>query len=297
MRAHTSFPPRTILVPLDVTSGAFAGLDAARRLAERWECRVELVHVDPGPPPAFHEGLDLWTLDALRELHRELRERVSLAARGVPHAAAHVLAGAPQTIIPRLAADAAADLVVLAPRRRRTLPRFLSGSLAEDSVHAATAPVLTVREAPGPGWPRRILAPFKWARQTDRVLLVARDWARSLGAELGLLHVFEGGREDDMELRAVVDHAMNVLGEPSPTVRWHWAVGRPYEEIPRAAEAGGYDLVVVAERAREGWRDALFGTTAERVLRASSIPVLSVPVRRAVRRKREPLAGLRTVLV
>lgn len=297
MRTTTSFPPRTILVPLDVTAGAFAGLEAARRLAGRWGSRVELVHIDPGPPPAFHEGLDLWTLDALQEMHRELRDRVALAARGVPHAAAHVLAGAPQTIIPRLAADAAADLVVLAPRRRRTLPRFLAGSLAEASVHAATAPVLTVREAPGPGWPRRILAPFKWARQTDRVLLVARDWARSLDAELGLLHVFEGGSEDDMEMRAVVEHAVNVLGEPTPKVRWHWAVGRPFEEIPKAAAEGGYDLVVVAERARDGWRDALFGTTAERVLRASSVPVLSVPVRRAVRRTREPRPEFRTVLV
>lgn len=297
MRSMTSFPPRTILVPLDVLGGSLAGLEAARALAARWQSRVELVHVDAGPPPAYAEGIDFWTQDSLEAMARELRHRLSDAAETVPHSASHVLSGSPRTIIPRLAADAAADLVVMATRRRRRMPRLFAGSLAEDSVHAASTPILTVREKPAAYWPRRILVPVKWARLADRALLTARDWAASLDAELGLLHVFEGGAEDEMERRAVVEHVLGVLGEPTPRLRWHWAVGLPFKEIPRTAEREGYDLIVVAERARERWRDAVFGSTAERVLRASAVPVLSVPGKRALRRKAGPLPGLRVVIV
>lgn len=283
MRAITSFPPRTILVPLDVLGGSLAGLEAARSLAARWQSRIELIHVDAGPPPALAEGVDFWTADSLAAMEREVRHRLAEAAGSIPRSASHVLAGAPRDIIPRLAADAAADLVVMAPRRRRTMPRLLAGSLAEESVHAASTPVLTVREKPGAYWPRRILATVKWARLADRGLIMARQWADSLNAELGLLHVFEGGQDDEMERRAVLEHVLSVLGEPTPKIRWHWAVGKAFQEIPRTAEAEGYDLVVVGERSRERWQDAVFGTTAERVLRASAVPVLSVPGRRATR--------------
>lgn len=298
MRSTTSFPPRTILVPLDVAGGgSFAGLEAARQLASRWRSRVELVHVDPGPPPAFHEGLDLWTAQAREALSRDLRRRLAEAAEGLPRSATHLLSGAPTSVVSRLAADAAADLVVLAPRRRRSWPRILSGSLAEASVHDSNTPVLTVREKPAAYWPRSVLAPVKWALYSDKALRAARDWTRSLDAELGLLHVFEGGEPEEMERRAIVEHALNVLGEPAPRVRWHWAVGRPFDEIPRTAEAEGYDLIVVAERPRDPWRDAVFGTTAERVLRASAVPVLSVPVGPAALRDPRPQGGLANLIV
>lgn len=285
MRSTTSFPPRTILVPLDVTESSLAGLEAARLLAERWRSRVELVHVDQGPPPAYAQGFDMWTYEALGSMSRDLHHRLAEAAASIPRSTTHVLSGAPEAVMGRLAADAAADLIVLAPRRRRTLPRLLSGSLAEALVHAANTPVLTVREKPAADWPRRVLAPVKWATYADRALLAAREWAQNCGAELGLLHVFEGGEEDEMERNAIVEHALNVLGDPTPRVRWHWAVGRPFDEIPRTAEAEGYDLVVLAEHARDTWMDAVFGTTAERVLRASAVPVLTVPGKVKARRK------------
>lgn len=285
MRSTTAFPPRTILVPMDFSEGSLAGLEAARLLGQRWRSRVELLHVDQGPPPAYTQGVDLWTTEALATMGRDLRLWLERAAAPIPHSATHVLTGPPAAIVSRLAADAAADLIVLSPRRRRTLPRAFSGSLAETSVHAANAPVLTVREKPVSGWPRRVLAPVKWAPYADRALVTARDWARNLGAELGLLHVFEDGAEDEMERNAIVEHCLNVLGEPTPRVKWHWAVGRPFDEIPRTAEAAGYDLIVLAEHVRDTWKDAFFGTTAERVLRASPIPVLSVPGKVKARRR------------
>jgi nucleotide-binding universal stress UspA family protein len=278
MKTATSFPPKTILVPLDFADGSLSGLEAARLLAGRWGSRVELVHVDQGPPPAFVQGADLWTTQALATLNKDLHRRLEAVAAPIPRSAAHLLRGSPAAVLSRLAADAAADLIVVAPRHRRRLPGALTGSVSEASVHAAHAPVLAVMGRPAADWPRRILAPVKWAPYADQALLAARAWAQSLGAELGLLHVYEGGQPDDMEERAVIEHVMRVLGEPSPRLRWHWAVGRPFEEIPQAAKDGRYDLVVLAQHLRDGWVESFLGTTAERVLRSGAVPVLAVPV-------------------
>ena len=82
MRAITSFPPRTILVPLDVLGGSLAGLEAARSLAARWQSRVELIHVDPGPPPAFAEGVDFWPAASLAAMSGYRMFRTKTAPSG-----------------------------------------------------------------------------------------------------------------------------------------------------------------------------------------------------------------------
>ena len=46
--------------------------------------------------------------------------------------------------------------------------------------------------------------------------------------------------------------------------------------LDAAAENDGTDLIVIATRGRTGWRNSLFGSVAERVVRLSPIPVLTV---------------------
>lgn len=85
-------------------------------------------------------------------------------------------------------------------------------------------------------------------------------------------------RRDEVEA-AARDYATTQLREllrllPSPRVRWEIRVGRPFTELIAAADESRADLVLVGpygDRPRP-WRP--LGTTAERVIRASPIPVL-----------------------
>lgn len=56
--------------------------------------------------------------------------------------------------------------------------------------------------------------------------------------------------------------------------------GKPLDSLARLLRRGGFDLVVMAENERF-WK--LLGTTAERLLRRSPIPLLSVPSPRPAR--------------
>jgi nucleotide-binding universal stress UspA family protein len=52
--------------------------------------------------------------------------------------------------------------------------------------------------------------------------------------------------------------------------------GIPYEEILKFAEEKNIDLIVIGTHGRKGIDRVLFGSTAERVVRNASCPVLTV---------------------
>jgi nucleotide-binding universal stress UspA family protein len=52
--------------------------------------------------------------------------------------------------------------------------------------------------------------------------------------------------------------------------------GIPYEEIIRKAEETGASLIVMGTHGRTGLDHLIFGSTAERVVRSASCPVLSI---------------------
>jgi len=112
-------------------------------------------------------------------------------------------------------------------------------------------------------------------------------------ADILLLYVYEGssaGRpksHGERELRghthATEEEALKALKEfmqdsiasalhVTPVVRY----GTPAEEIIRFAEQEEVDLIVIATHGRTGLRHIMMGSVAERIVRLSGIPVLSV---------------------
>lgn len=53
-------------------------------------------------------------------------------------------------------------------------------------------------------------------------------------------------------------------------------IGAPFKEILRVSEERGVDLIVMGTHGRTGIEQVIVGSTAERVVRRSSIPVLTV---------------------
>jgi nucleotide-binding universal stress UspA family protein len=58
------------------------------------------------------------------------------------------------------------------------------------------------------------------------------------------------------------------------SVEFRVAVGKPATEILREARDRGVDLIVMSSQGRSGMRKLFFGSTTERVLRETSVPVL-----------------------
>lgn len=273
-------PPKNILVPMDFSGCSRAGLEAAKILASRWASRVEIVHVDPGVPTGLSENADShWEQHRLKGYYDYLESWLKEAAEGISSAQSRITDGDPAKVLSTIAADAGTDLVVMGTHGYTGLSRFMLGSVAERVVHVSRVPVLTVHAKPKPGWPGKILVPMKFADYADEALLYAFAWARGFGASLSVLHVIDDLEDGDKEERAALEeHLQRLLGKETydrlDRIIYN---GQPDENILKAAEAGRFDLIVLAAHRKPFWKDMILGTTAERVLRRSAVPVVSVP--------------------
>jgi nucleotide-binding universal stress UspA family protein len=83
--------------------------------------------------------------------------------------------------------------------------------------------------------------------------------------------------ETQRELRHFCASVLERRAPGARTVGYRVAVGKPAPEILRIASDIGADLIVMSSRGRSGVRKLFFGSTTERVLRETTVPVLITP--------------------
>src|SRR4051794_18948678 len=145
---------RSILVPLDGTRFAEHALPAALSLARRTAARLLLVSVSTPLAEAYVEGLYFNTLELEQEVtarHRTYLDGMAgrVRQRAGVEVVARVLHGEVAPTLCDLIDQGEADLVVMATHGRGPLGRFWLGSVADEMIRHATAPLLLVRPAEG----------------------------------------------------------------------------------------------------------------------------------------------------
>jgi universal stress protein A len=146
---------------------------------------------------------------------------------------------------------------------------------------------------------RTILVPVDFSEASRSALAYASDFAQALGARLDLLHVWEippyippeamvgvpGQTAQTLSrtAQAHAEHQMHVLASEAraagaPIDQTRLEAGDPARTIVEIAGSGSYDLIVIGTHGRTGLGHLLMGSVAEKVLRRSSCPVLSVRV-------------------
>jgi nucleotide-binding universal stress UspA family protein len=266
------FPPRRILVAVEFTKASLYAWEAAKEIAERFGATIEAVWC---VEPVVTE------LSGLRNLSRRPGFRTEslkrLRARLGPEARLHAVNGEPAFAIRRLARDRACDLIVMGTHRRPGLVRWVQGSVAEMVVHDAPCPVLIVPRA----WraPRWILAPVHGAAYARRGLLAAAVLARAYKGRLAMVEVVADSVQGPYAAKRLSAQAEKLPPAARRDVRpeLEVRVGDPVKEILRAEH--DRELVVLVAHRKSLLGDLVLGTTVERVLRHSRIPVLAIPSR------------------
>jgi nucleotide-binding universal stress UspA family protein len=131
---------------------------------------------------------------------------------------------------------------------------------------------------------RKILFGVDFSTYAERALLYALSLAEEYKAELTLLHVMEDFPLHK-ELTAVTSEVVQQLEALLPSsarncslLKPRLRVGKPYEEIIRAASEGETDLIILGVRGRNALDLAVFGSTTHRVIQQGPCPVLTVPL-------------------
>ena len=141
---------------------------------------------------------------------------------------------------------------------------------------------------------KKIVCPSDFSAAAQKAVTEALELVQHFQAELVLVHVvpvlppaptdpnfvfevpeYERALHVDAErrLRAL---AAEVAGK-GVAVRTAVGHGDAGAEIVRIANDEGADLIVIATHGTTGWRHAMFGSVAEKVVRLAHRPVLTVP--------------------
>jgi len=140
---------------------------------------------------------------------------------------------------------------------------------------------------------KKILCPIDFSDFALYALNYAVSFAKQYKAKLLILHVVDvfihdpaylapdvpdRSMFDDFEKKArarleeVVEKSIPAGIETEVIVR----AGRAFAEIVRAAKEKEADMIVIATHGRSGLSHAMFGSTAEKVVRKAPCPVLSI---------------------
>lgn len=328
---------KNILVPIDFSSMSIQGLETAKRLARSFKARMHIGHVSvPVQGRALMAAAVAWQetpgtiAKAVREgLSSDLKELAS--KYGLPNGDnIHLKEGAPVfDVICRLAAEIPADLLVVPTHAFKGVKRFFLGSTAERLIQHSTCPILVDRRSaarlpskPLPPEPslriERILVPVDFSVLSQNGLRYAIQFARHFAAKITVLHVLDLGYSEPKDL-STMEHlkgfagasVRNVLEKARQEMRKfvrsvafgrirahsEITIGPPVEQISDYALANDFDLIITSTHGLTGFKHVLIGSTAERLVRRSRVPILVVPshpnVRAAnlagSRRQRSPL--------
>lgn len=286
--------PSRFLVPLDGSPLAERALVPGQCLARWTAATLDLVHVvEPTP----HRDRSASEMHAAAEYLRQVAMRIP------PEIAAHysVREGDPVVEILRAAADGPSAILVMATHGRSGANRLLFGSVADKVVRRASVPVVIVGAGmtlPEHG-PRHVLVPLDGSELAESALppvlaLIHGDirlclvqvvdisaTQASFGLGLGALVsrpelVTEAAEYAILEARAALAAVAERLRLGGVRVGWEVRVGHPSDEIIRAAETTGTEMIVMATHGHGGWRRWAFGSVTDEVLHRSSVPVMVI---------------------
>jgi nucleotide-binding universal stress UspA family protein len=138
----------------------------------------------------------------------------------------------------------------------------------------------------------KILVPIDFSEPSEHALGYAIALARKLGASIELIHCYElpvlaspdGAIIAGPELvRRIMDQAGESLAKAveahksdGVAITSHLTQGPAHSAIVEHARALPADLIVIGTHGRTGLQRLLLGSVAERVVRTSDVPVLSV---------------------
>ncbi|MDQ2072023.1 universal stress protein [Haloarcula sp. H-GB4] len=276
----------SILVPTDGSPGSERAFEAAATLASTHDATVHVLSVVDE-----HGPTDDWDYDGDSPAEAFIESQADHVDTEDLSVTPAVREGVVHDAILDYADETGIDLIVMGTHGRTGVRRFLLGSVTEKVVRLADVPVLSVKADAEPGTVSfdDILLPTDGssgaeaaieptgtlASATDAtVRLVSVVDTRSLGVDVGSSVIVD--ELESVATDAVEDASDRLSKLGVETVETAITQGVPYRAILDAIEEADADLVVIGTHGRTGIDRYLLGSVAEKLVRTSPVPVMTV---------------------
>jgi nucleotide-binding universal stress UspA family protein/predicted membrane protein len=272
-----------LVVPLDGSPLAESALPVAERICRSFDCHLTLVSSrEPGDlQAATGSGED--TSSQRNDAENYLNQVAGQLRLAHLEVDLTTEAGHPEQVVPILAQDVGADLIVMTTHGRSGVERTFLSSASEKIIRRARTPVLLIR--PTEEWRSRrthftrLLVSLDGSQSAERVLRYARTIARKFQSEILLLAVPEADSEEP-KLRKYTESVAAALRTNGFLVRSIVTGSGPARTIVSVSESEGVDLIMLATHGRGGLvRHVPIGSVADRIIQITQVPVFLVPAR------------------
>jgi nucleotide-binding universal stress UspA family protein len=283
---------KKILCPVDFFPASEAAVEYAAALASNYEAELHLLHVVATiVPTSFEVAIPPADITQLAEegSRRELKKLETAVRDTGVQVHAELRSGDVFDEIKRAIEIEKPDLIVMGTHGRRGVERWFMGSTTEKLLRHSPVPLVTIRES-GEKFVQtrfqRILVTTDFSEGTLDALNYAFSVAQENESKLTLLHVLHDASADSFGKyrEAVVTGVRKQLDDLVPAEARNWCdivsrvdSGVPYRIILQALEDEKIDLLVMNIHGKGMLDRALLGSTAERVVRAASCPVMMIP--------------------
>jgi nucleotide-binding universal stress UspA family protein len=280
---------KRILCPTDFSAESDAALQYAISLARTYQAKLLICHCREDTSlidVAAHEGFE-------RRIESAVHQWAGVGQCTPGDYEGILVDGDPSRLIPELASQYCADLIVMRSRRRPVAAALL-GSTAEAVCRMAPCPVLIThpneREWVGKTTCeidlRRVVVATDFSIDSELALRFGLSVAQEFQTELHLLHVLpvtiaSAAVKIPTQVEDEFQRAARLLHQAVPEETYLWCKvihavksGQPYREILNYAEETDADLICLGVHGAGFSMRALFGSNTDRVLRQAPCPVL-----------------------
>jgi nucleotide-binding universal stress UspA family protein len=295
---------KSILIPLDGSHLAEAGLPAAASLAEKLNAPVTLLHIiEQNAPEAVHHERHLTQPQEAESYLQDLAKQSFPAEIKVNwHVHTADIKDVPTSIVEH-AGEFDPDLIVMCAHGRSGIRDMLFGRIAHQVVAKGSTPLLLLQPMTSQQKPfklRRILLPLDSESIHDDSLPIAKTLAKAYDAELSLLCViptFNTLRGNEAAASTILpattnalldikeehakehlqEHLNELIGQGLRTSA-EIARGDPTQTIVNIAEQRKVDLIILSTHRKAGIDAFWARSVAPNVARRTRIPLLLIPL-------------------
>jgi len=282
---------KKILWATDFSDEAREALLYAEAMAKAFKAQLIALHVVPDFSPAFYDLASVIKGEIARRIEtvkKEAKKRLETMTKSKGLSLEIIIQeGTASKKIVEIAEREKADLIVMGRRGLSAIEKLFIGSVANQVLRNSPVPILITKKKRGKPRFKKIIVPTDFSEQEE----VERDYAwklaKGLGAsELCLLHVLElhqyefSPRELDEILAAVLKRLQQRKKREKEdfkvTEDIYRAVNAPLG-IVDYAETHHYDLIVISSCTQSKLERFFLGSTTEKVISYSNLPVFVIP--------------------
>ena len=287
--------PKKIVSAIDFSTFTDMIYSYSVALCKKYDAKLLLVHVTTELKTLLEHSETALDVEALQaENIRDAQERLEERARDLPIENEVIVGqGTPADMISRLASEQQADMVITATHGKAGFKRILLGSVTEKLIKTLDCPLLVLPPQAHDLIPqaaveielRKILVGCDFSPDSRLAFDYGLSLAQEFQAELHLSHVikpsiYKNERERINQLRDLLEKKLDTM-VPDASRDWCTAKtalldGEPYIVLMNYAKEQEMDMIVLGIRGHTLLEKLLVGSTTDRLIRHSPIPVLAV---------------------